>query len=57
MVATQSGAKDLRAWTRLNKQFADFETTAIKPQKRCVTKMMVLGERREDTPIRTERRL
>ena len=49
MVVTQISDKDLRAWTRLNKQFADFETTAIKSEKGWETKRRVLGKRREDT--------
>lgn len=55
MVVTQSSDKGVRAWSRLNKQFADFETTAIKSEKGCVTKRKQLGERREDTQSRSER--
>lgn len=35
MVVTQGGDKDVRAGTRLNKQFTDFETPAIKSEKGC----------------------
>lgn len=35
MVVTQGGDKDVRAATRLNKQFTDFETPAIKSGKGC----------------------
>lgn len=55
MAVTQGSDKDVRAQTRLNKQFADFETPAIKCGKGCerVNKILKPGLRWKERESRS----